>query len=182
MSGGFPSPGQDSTDPPECSTVANSGGDVKDMADSVDWIGKGLLHPEVMITHVGGLDSAAQATLDMLKVPGGMDEARRAALSESAASGEPAPLGQSVTPDGRPLATLIDGVELRPAITHPDERGTVTEIFDLRWQFDDDPLVFVYQVTIRPGQHKGWVMHKRHADRSFFSMGAMDTYSPSAQR
>ena len=51
--------------------VANSGGDVKDMADSVDWIGKGYLHPEVMITHVGGLDSAAQATFDMHKVPGG---------------------------------------------------------------------------------------------------------------
>ena len=51
--------------------VANSGGDVKDMADSVDWIGKGYLHPEVMITHVGGLDSAADATLNMLKIPGG---------------------------------------------------------------------------------------------------------------
>ncbi len=51
--------------------VANSGGDVKDMADSVDWIGKGYLHPEVMITHVGGLDSAAEATFDMLKIPGG---------------------------------------------------------------------------------------------------------------
>ena len=51
--------------------VANSGGDVKDMVDSVDWIGKGLLHPEVMVTHVGGLDSAAQATLDLPNVPGG---------------------------------------------------------------------------------------------------------------
>ena len=51
--------------------VANSGGDVKDMADSVDWIGKGYLHPEVMITHVGGLDSAFGATLEMTKVPGG---------------------------------------------------------------------------------------------------------------
>ena len=51
--------------------VANSGGDVKDMADSVDWIGKGYLHPEVMITHVGGLTSAAQATLDLPVVPGG---------------------------------------------------------------------------------------------------------------
>ncbi len=51
--------------------VANSGGDVKDMSDSVAWIGKGYLHPEVMITHVGGLDSALGATLDMLKVPGG---------------------------------------------------------------------------------------------------------------
>lgn len=51
--------------------VANSGGDVKDMEDSVDWIGRGLLHPEVMITHVGGLDSAAAATLDLPKTPGG---------------------------------------------------------------------------------------------------------------
>ncbi len=51
--------------------VANSGGDVKDMADSVDWIGRGLLHPEVMITHVGGLPSAARATLDLHAVPGG---------------------------------------------------------------------------------------------------------------
>ncbi len=51
--------------------VANSGGDVKDMTDSVEWIGKGLLHPEVMITHVGGLPSAAQATLDLPTVPGG---------------------------------------------------------------------------------------------------------------
>ena len=51
--------------------VANSGGDVKDMSDSVDWIGRGILHPEVMITHVGGLDSAAQATFDLLTVPGG---------------------------------------------------------------------------------------------------------------
>ena len=51
--------------------VANSGGDVKDMSDSVDWIGKGCLHPEVMITHVGGLPSAAQATLDLPVVPGG---------------------------------------------------------------------------------------------------------------
>ena len=51
--------------------VANSGGDVKDMSDSVGWIGRGLLHPEVMITHVGGLDSAFRATLDLTKVPGG---------------------------------------------------------------------------------------------------------------
>ena len=51
--------------------AANSGSLVCDMVDSVDWIGKGLLHPEVMVTHVGGLDSAADATLNLLKVPGG---------------------------------------------------------------------------------------------------------------
>ncbi len=102
-----------------------------------------------------------------------MDEARRAALKEAAASGRPVELGQSVTPDGKPTSTLIDGVRLRPAVTHPDERGTVTEVFDPRWALDEAPLVYVYQVTIRPGQNKGWVMHERQADRIFFSIGAI---------
>ena len=51
--------------------AANSGSLVCDMIDSVDWIGRGILHPEVMVTHVGGLDSAADATLTLPKVPGG---------------------------------------------------------------------------------------------------------------
>ena len=51
--------------------AANSGSLVKDMVDSVDWIGRGILHPEVMVTHVGGLDSVAETTLGLLAVPGG---------------------------------------------------------------------------------------------------------------
>ena len=51
--------------------ASNSGSFVDDMVDSVDWIGKGILHPEVMVTHVGGLDSVADSTLNLLKVPGG---------------------------------------------------------------------------------------------------------------
>ena len=51
--------------------AANSGSLVEDMVDSVDWIGRGVLHPEVMVTHVGGLDSAADATLSLMDVPGG---------------------------------------------------------------------------------------------------------------
>ena len=51
--------------------AANSGSLVRDMADCVDWIGRGILHPEVMVTHVGGLDSAADATLGLMTVPGG---------------------------------------------------------------------------------------------------------------
>ena len=51
--------------------AANSGSLVGDMVDSVDWIGRGILHPEVMVTHVGGLDSAADATLTLMDVPGG---------------------------------------------------------------------------------------------------------------
>lgn len=51
--------------------VGSSGGDVKDMADSLDWIARGILHPEVMITHVGGLDSAGEATKTLHETPGG---------------------------------------------------------------------------------------------------------------
>ena len=51
--------------------AANSGSLVGDMVDCVDWIGRGILHPEVMVTHVGGLDSAADATLGLMAVPGG---------------------------------------------------------------------------------------------------------------
>jgi threonine dehydrogenase-like Zn-dependent dehydrogenase len=51
--------------------VGSSGGDVADMVDSLDWIARGLIHPEVMVTHVGGLDSAAEATLSLPAVPGG---------------------------------------------------------------------------------------------------------------
>ena len=51
--------------------AANSGSLVGDMVDSVDWIGKGILHPEVMVTHVGGIDSAADATLNLVNIPGG---------------------------------------------------------------------------------------------------------------
>ena len=51
--------------------AANSGSLVCDMVDSVDWIGRGVLHPEVMVTHVGGLDSARDATLSLMDVPGG---------------------------------------------------------------------------------------------------------------
>jgi dTDP-4-dehydrorhamnose 3,5-epimerase len=102
-----------------------------------------------------------------------MDEARRVALREAAIAGAPQQLGQSVTPDGRSTSAVIEGVQIRPAVTQPDERGTVTEVFDPRWELDDEPLVYVYQVTIRAGQSKGWVMHRNYADRCFFSSGAV---------
>ena len=51
--------------------VGSSGGDVKDMVDSIEWAAKGHLHPEVMVTHVGGLDSAVETTINLPKVPGG---------------------------------------------------------------------------------------------------------------
>lgn len=48
-----------------------SGSTVQDMRDIVRLIGEGKIDPAVMITHIGGLDAAVGATLDLPKIPGG---------------------------------------------------------------------------------------------------------------
>ena len=83
----------------------------------------------------------------------------------------PAKRPQSVTPEGRPVAPRIEGVCVRPAITHPDERGSVCEIVSEGW--DDNPIVHVYEITIRPGVVKGWVKHELQDDRLFTAAGSM---------
>ena len=80
----------------------------------------------------------------------------------------------SVTPDGVPLALLPDGVTFREAVTHIDDRGSVCEMFDERWDWHDAPLVFSYLFTLRPGKVKGWGMHKLHQDRYFVIEGDME--------
>jgi len=80
---------------------------------------------------------------------------------------------QTVTPEGKSVKSLIDGVRIRPATTIPDDRGTLCEVISLDWKFDDAPLVYVYQVTIRPQRVKGWVVHRHQDDRLFFSQGTV---------
>ncbi len=79
----------------------------------------------------------------------------------------------TVTPDGDSLSGLIDGVAYRRARTHADERGTLSEIFDERWGFTEDPLVYVYLATLRPGQVRGWVVHLEQNDRLFAFAGVL---------
>jgi dTDP-4-dehydrorhamnose 3,5-epimerase len=79
----------------------------------------------------------------------------------------------TVTADGEPIRDRIAGVEIRRPPTHADERGTLCEIYDARWGFTDDPLVYVYHVTIRPGQVKGWVVHEKQNDRLFAYQGTL---------
>jgi dTDP-4-dehydrorhamnose 3,5-epimerase len=78
---------------------------------------------------------------------------------------------QTVTPAGERVDELLDGVRIRPAVTHLDSRGSVCEIYNPAWGFTEEPLVYVYQTTIRPGQVKGWVLHLEQDDRLFFSLG-----------
>lgn len=80
---------------------------------------------------------------------------------------------QTVTPDGDPVAPLIDGVLVRHQVTQVDERGTLCEILDGRWDVTDQPIVSVYQFTVRPGKAKGWHVHRLHDDRIFISRGEL---------
>lgn len=83
----------------------------------------------------------------------------------------PTPEPQTVRPDGTTIQGVIEGVRVRPAVTHQDERGTLCEIFSAGWGFDQDPVVHIYQTTIRPHTVKGWAIHREHRDRYFFSSG-----------
>ena len=51
--------------------VGTSGGNTDDMKESLAMMAEGSLNPVFMITHIGGLDCAAQATIDLDKIPGG---------------------------------------------------------------------------------------------------------------
>jgi len=51
--------------------VGTSGGNTSDMLESLDMMGRGLINPAAMITHVGGLDSVIDTTLNLPKIPGG---------------------------------------------------------------------------------------------------------------
>jgi dTDP-4-dehydrorhamnose 3,5-epimerase len=80
----------------------------------------------------------------------------------------------TVNAAGESIARLPDGVGFRRAITHVDDRGSVCELFDPRWQWHPDPLVFVYMFTLRPGMVKGWGLHKLHEDRYLLLKGEME--------
>ena len=51
--------------------VGTSGGNTDDMKESLAMMAVGRINPVFMITHIGGLDSAAQTTIDLDKIPGG---------------------------------------------------------------------------------------------------------------
>ena len=51
--------------------VGTSGGNTADMEEALSMIAGGRLHPAGMITHVGGLDAAAETTLNLPRIPGG---------------------------------------------------------------------------------------------------------------
>lgn len=81
---------------------------------------------------------------------------------------------QTVTDRGQPVGPSLHGVAVRPAVTHVDDRGTLTEIYDPRWNFHPEPMIYCYTFTIRPGHAKGWAIHRLHDDRYFILQGSME--------
>jgi dTDP-4-dehydrorhamnose 3,5-epimerase len=79
----------------------------------------------------------------------------------------------TVSSGGNPLQRLTAGVTLRDVPTHTDQRGSVVELFDPRWNWHPDPLVFAHACTIRPGVVKGWGLHQQHEDRYLVLLGEM---------
>ena len=50
--------------------VGTSGGNADDMKEALELMAGGIINPVFMITHIGGLDSAAKTTMDLDKIPG----------------------------------------------------------------------------------------------------------------
>jgi dTDP-4-dehydrorhamnose 3,5-epimerase len=80
----------------------------------------------------------------------------------------------TVAADGTELGALPHGVRLRDLITHTDDRGTLFELYDLRWGFHEAPLVYSYVATMRPGVTKGWALHEKHDDRYTLLFGDLE--------
>lgn len=51
--------------------VGTSGGNTDDMREALEIMGHNKISPAAMITHVGGLDSAVETTLNLPNIPGG---------------------------------------------------------------------------------------------------------------
>ena len=75
---------------------------------------------------------------------------------------------------------LLDGMRIHRTMPRRDQRGHLTEIFDRRWGWHDEPLEYGYVTTILPGVVKGWALHKTHEDRYFVLNGEMElvTFDP----
>ena len=51
--------------------VGTSGGNTDDMMEALNMMEKGIINPAAMITHIGGLNSVVETTLNLPQIPGG---------------------------------------------------------------------------------------------------------------
>jgi len=51
--------------------VGSSGGNTDDLREALDLMSRGVINPAVMVTHIGGMDSAVETILKLPEIPGG---------------------------------------------------------------------------------------------------------------
>ena len=51
--------------------MGTSGGNTDDMIESLEMMSKDLLHPEILVTHIGGLNAVPETTKNLPNIPGG---------------------------------------------------------------------------------------------------------------
>jgi dTDP-4-dehydrorhamnose 3,5-epimerase len=81
---------------------------------------------------------------------------------------------QTVTARGEATRSLLAGVTVHRARTHVDDRGSLVEMIDPRWDSVTSPLTYAYSWTVRPGHAKGWAIHRGHDDRYFLVSGEIE--------
>lgn len=77
----------------------------------------------------------------------------------------------TVDSEGRRVDMGIAGVRYLRLASQVDHRGSLTEAVNFDNGFWDEPIVYSYCFTIRPGRIKAWGMHKKQADRYFIASG-----------
>ena len=98
--------------------MGTTGGNTDDMIESLKLTAEGRINPAVMVTHIGGLDSVADTTLNLPKIPGGKKliythlTMPLTALSDLRAQGE-------ADPDER-LIALADIVDAHQGLWCPE--------------------------------------------------------------
>ena len=88
----------------------------------------------------------------------------------------PAACADTATVDvaGRRLEVGIEGVRLHMlGPLQADHRGALLEVIDARHPFWEEPIVYAYRISIRPGRIKGWGMHKLQSDRYLMLSGRL---------
>jgi len=73
------------------------------------------------------------------------------------------PDAPTVDAHGQPLTTGIEGVRYVRLTPQVDHRGSLTEVVNFDNDFWDEPIVYSYCFTIRPGRIKAWAMHRLQA-------------------
>ena len=77
----------------------------------------------------------------------------------------------TVDGQGRELGESIEGVILERLTPLADHRGSLVPFLDLRDPFWTEPVVYGYEIMIRPGRIKGWGMHEQQTDRYLVATG-----------